>query len=122
MVELYEVDLQYVAASTLIYGLLTVQVNEKHLLFYYDLGSGNRYLSLDYVDVNDGVWHVVKIGRYGNQAVLQLDTGEGRFYNETWVEEGHQLMYLDTQAHGTAYVTYQIYTNRAISSNDLIDC
>ena len=98
-------------------------MNDRHLLFYYDVGSGNRYLSLDYVEVNDGEWHTVLIGRYGNQAVLRLDSGEGRFYNETWIEdEGHVLMSLDEKAHGSAYVTYQLYTNRAVTSNDLIEC
>ena len=99
------------------------QIKDKHLLFYYDLGSGNLYLSLDYVEVNDGEWHIVRIRRYGNQAVLRLDSGEGRFYNETYIhDDGHMLMFLDERVHGAAYVTYQLYTNRAVTSNDLIEC
>ncbi len=35
--------------------------------------------------------------RYGSSASLQLDDGEGRMFNETFVFEGHQWLLVDKQ-------------------------
>ena len=44
-----------------------------------DLGSDDRVLALPYVNVSDGLWHTARMRRWGNQAVLQLDGGDGRY-------------------------------------------
>ena len=44
-----------------------------------DLGSDDRVIELPYVNVSDGLWHTARMRRWGNQAVLQLDGGDGRY-------------------------------------------
>lgn len=45
---------------------------------------------LSYVNVSDGQWHTVRVDRIGQWAVMKLDSGEGRFFNETFgVRNGH---------------------------------
>lgn len=44
-----------------------------------DLGSDDRVLALPHVNVSDGLWHTARMRRWGNQAVLQLDGGDGRY-------------------------------------------
>lgn len=38
---------------------------------------------LPYVNASDGQWHMVCVERIGRWASLQIDTGEGRYFNET---------------------------------------
>ena len=47
-----------------------------------DLGSDDRVLALPYVNVSDGLWHTARMRRWGNQAVLQLDGGDGRYVSD----------------------------------------
>ena len=44
-----------------------------------DLGSDDRTLALPFVNVSDGLWHTARMQRWGNQAILQLDGGDGRY-------------------------------------------
>ena len=55
-----------------------LQIVDSHLQMRIDLGSDDRSLSLPHVNVSDGLWHTVHMRRWGNQAVLQLDGGDGR--------------------------------------------
>ena len=41
--------------------------------------------------MDDGQWHTAKVSRYGSAAILTLDGGEGRRYNDTFVFQGHQV-------------------------------
>ena len=57
------------------------------------------------------------MNRYGSAAVLELDGGEGRRYNETFIFEGHQHMQVDKQegvyaggkAEYTGVRSYEVY-------------
>ena len=49
------------------------------------------------VVVDDGQWHTVKASRYGSAAILTLDGGEGRRYNDSLIFSGHQMLTVDTQ-------------------------
>jgi len=70
------------------------------LQFRYDLGSDDHIISLPNVDVSDGMRHVARVSRYGNQAVLQLDSGEGRFYAERWPTNEHRALRLQDASAG----------------------
>jgi hypothetical protein len=52
---------------------------------------------LSAIFVDDGQWHTVKVQRYGSVAILTLDGGEGRRYNDSFVFSGHQMMTVDKQ-------------------------
>ena len=73
---------------------------------HYDLGSGNEMLTLPFVNVSDGRWHVVRFNRYGNQATLRLDGGEGRNYAERMPDDTHRWLFVNT-AYGAADVYYK---------------
>ena len=51
--------------------------------FRFNLGSGERQVSLSHVNASDGQWHTIRVERTGQWVVLTVDSGEGRFYNET---------------------------------------
>ncbi len=78
-----------------------------------------RELWLGAVFVDDGQWHVVRVTRYGSAAILTLDGGEGRRYNDTFVFEGHQMMTVDKQegvyaggkAEYTGVRTFEVYSD-----------
>ena len=55
------------------------QVVQSRLRMRIDLGSDDRMLALPDVNVSDGLWHTARMRRWGNQAVLQLDGGDGRY-------------------------------------------
>ena len=74
---------------------MPLQIKKKHLRFRFNLNSlrtDEKDLWLSAVEVDDGQWHTVRVSRYGSSATIELDGGEGRRYNETFVFEGHQLM------------------------------
>ena len=81
------------------------------------LRTDERDLWLTSITVNDGQWHTVRVNRYGSSAVLELDGGEGRRYNETFQFEGHQWMQVDKQegvyaggkAEYTGVRSYEVY-------------
>ena len=51
------------------------------------------WLAAIYVD--DGQWHTAKVRRYGSAAILTLDGGEGRRYNDSFIFKGHQVQMTD---------------------------
>ncbi|XP_077285553.1 cadherin-N2 [Arctopsyche grandis] len=80
------------------YGIL--EIRDAKLHFRYNLNSQKKEekdVWLSTVLVDDGQWHVAKVNRFGSTAILELDGGEGRYYNETFVFEGHQWLLIDKQ-------------------------
>jgi len=89
------------------------------LQFRYDLGSGDHVLRLGGANVSDGQRHVARVTRYGNQAMLRLDSGEGRFYAERWPTDEHRALRL-AEAFAGGEVVRNVWTNE-ISSRSIID-
>ena len=54
-------------------------------------GTEEKEIWLSAIYVDDGQWHTAKVSRYGSAAILTLDGGEGRRYNDTFVFKGHQV-------------------------------
>ena len=79
------------------------------LSFTYDLGSGDTEISLPNLNVSDGLWHAAFIRRHGNQVTLQVDGGEGRYFNETVPTDDYQLLRLNGMLFGGAGVVYRPY-------------
>uniref|UniRef100_A0A1B0GHQ4 Putative cadherin egf lag seven-pass g-type receptor n=1 Tax=Lutzomyia longipalpis TaxID=7200 RepID=A0A1B0GHQ4_LUTLO len=102
------------------YGIL--EIKEARLHFRYNLNSlrtEEKDLWLNSVTVDDGQWHVVRVNRYGSAAMLELDGGEGRRYNETFEFDGHQWLLVDKQegvyaggkAEYTGVRTFEVYAD-----------
>ena len=87
------------------------------LLFTYDLGSGDIDLSLPNLNVSDGLWHVAYIRRHGNQVTLQVDGGEGRYFNETVPTDDYRLLLLNGMLFGGAGVVYRPYHKDPVVTN-----
>ncbi|CAF0714325.1 unnamed protein product [Brachionus calyciflorus] len=64
------------------YVYLEILNNKIH--FRYDIGGGESVVSIENVLINDGKWHFVKAERYGREASLTLDDGEGLKMNYTF--------------------------------------
>uniref|UniRef100_A0A1B0FLR7 Neural-cadherin 2 n=1 Tax=Glossina morsitans morsitans TaxID=37546 RepID=A0A1B0FLR7_GLOMM len=80
------------------YAILELQQGYLHLRFNLNsLRAEEQHLILSAISVNDGQWHVVRVSRYGSAAVIELDGGEGRRYNETFRYIGHQWLSVDKQ-------------------------
>lgn len=102
------------------YGIL--EIKEARLHFRYNLNSlrtEEKEIWLASVTVDDGQWHVVRVNRHGSAATLELDGGEGRRYNETFMFEGHQWLLVDKQegvyaggkAEYTGVRTFEVYAD-----------
>ncbi|KAF5298417.1 hypothetical protein FQR65_LT01195 [Abscondita terminalis] len=102
------------------YGIL--EIKDSRLHFRYNLNSlrtEERDLWLNAVAVDDGQWHVARVSRYGSAAILELDSGEGRRYNETFNFVGHQWLLVDKQegvysggkAEYTGVRTFEVYAD-----------
>ncbi|XP_043069622.1 putative neural-cadherin 2 isoform X1 [Drosophila bipectinata] len=77
-----------------------LELRRGHLQFRYNLNSlrnEEQVLGLTAVAVNDGQWHVIRISRYGSAALMELDGGESRRYNESFHYTGHQWLSIDKQ-------------------------
>ena len=77
-----------------------IQIKDSRLRFRFNLNSEKteeKTLQLTYVPVDDGQWHTAKVSRHGSVAMLELDGGEGKKYNETFKFEGRQWMQVDRQ-------------------------
>ena len=99
-----------------------LQLVDSHVEFVYDLGSGDKVVSLPHVNVSDGEWHAVFVRRYGNQAILQVDGGEGRFYAESVPDADFRLINLGgKRLFGGADVTYRPFHTEPDVNNVLID-
>ena len=76
------------------YGILEIQ--DSQLRFRYNLNSlrtEEKEIWLTAVLVDDGQWHTVKVSRYGSAAILTIDGGEGRRYNDSFVFEGKIIIW-----------------------------
>lgn len=52
-------------------------------------------MTLTYVNASDGEWHSVFVKRVGQWVVLQVDSGEGRYFNESsGLVGGHVEMHI----------------------------
>ncbi|XP_049790107.1 neural-cadherin-like [Schistocerca nitens] len=71
-------------------------IKHHHLQLNYKVMGGSsieHLISLDFVAVDDGQWHTTKVLLYGFAAILQLDVGEGRYYNECFfLESNHWIL------------------------------
>ena len=77
-----------------------LEIKDSKLHFRYNLNTlktEERDLWINSVLVDDGGWHLAKASRFGSSAVLELDSGEGRRYNETFDFVGHQWLIIDKQ-------------------------
>ena len=80
------------------YGIL--EITSSRLRFRYNLNSlrtEEKEIWLTSMYVDDGQWHVARVTRYGSAAILTLDGGEGRRYNDSFLFTGHQMMAVDKQ-------------------------
>ena len=90
--------------------------------FVYDLGDDDRYVSLPYANVSDGVWHVARVRRYANQVIRQLDGGEGKFYAESYPDDRFRFITLAPgDLFGAAIVTINQYSEEATVYDALED-
>ena len=98
------------------------QLVSSKLRLRYDLGSDERDLWLTYTNASDGLSHVVTINRYGNQVILKMDHGEGKYYNESFPTDEHRLMFIhDTrQTYGGAEVYYRKYVTQPVVTDVLV--
>ena len=53
---------------------------------------------MSYVAISDGEWHFVTVERFGLNVILTLDEGEGKRYNESFMDGSRHLL-MDTDAH-----------------------
>ncbi|XP_029635711.1 putative neural-cadherin 2 [Octopus sinensis] len=69
-------------------NFMQLEILNKKACLGYNFGqtSSLHYLCLDYVDVNDGQWHTLKMKRVKEEIQLMMDGGEGRFYNDIFVK------------------------------------
>ncbi len=78
------------------YGIL--EIKDSRLHFRYNLNSiqkEEKDIWLSAIRVDDGEWHTAKVLRYGSAAMLTIDGGEGRRYNDSIVFSGNQMMTVD---------------------------
>eukprot|EP00095_Tigriopus_kingsejongensis_P004384 maker-scaffold1072_size64607-snap-gene-0.18 protein:Tk04384 transcript:maker-scaffold1072_size64607-snap-gene-0.18-mRNA-1 annotation:"GK18219" len=102
------------------YGILEIQ--DSKLRFRYNLNSlrtEEKEIWLSAIYVDDGQWHTAQVARYGSAAILTVDGGEGRRYNDSFTFEGHQMMTVDKQegvyaggkAEYTGVRTFEVYSD-----------
>ena len=61
-----------------------LEIFNNRLQFRYDIGGGENLINIANVLINDGKWHMAKAERYGKEASLVLDDGEGLKMNYTF--------------------------------------
>nr|CAD7587463.1 unnamed protein product [Timema genevievae] len=99
-----------------------IKIKDSRLHFRYNLNSlrtEEKDIWLSAITVDDGQWHTAKVSRYGSAATLELDGGESRRYNETFLFEGHQWLLVDKQegvyaggkAEYTGVRTFEVYAD-----------
>lgn len=73
-----------------------LEIVNNRVQFRYEIGSGESVVSVHNVFVNDGKWHFVKAHRYGREATIALDDGQGLNMNYTFgLPNGMQEMDVD---------------------------
>ena len=83
----------------------------------YDLGEGDKLLTLPYVNVSDGVWHTVVIHRYGNHIMLWLDGGESIYQTEIWPYDGFRHLIIAARGtYGAASVWRNHYSQEVTTT------
>jgi len=98
-----------------------VLVNSK-LNLLIDLGSDERSLVLNGVNASSGQWNTVKVMRQGNQVILSMNGGDGRYYAERPPAEEHRLLALSgKQIFGGAKVEYKLYRSQATVESTLLE-
>lgn len=65
---------------------LFLQLVGGHVQVLYNLGgaNGESTISLAKAPASNGQWHTVNMKRIGKWFELKMDSGEGRYRNETW--------------------------------------
>lgn len=61
-----------------------MEIFNARIQFRYNIGGGENVVCLSEILVNDGKWHFAKAERYGKEASLILDDGEGFKMNYTF--------------------------------------
>ena len=102
------------------YGILEIQ--ESKLRFRYNLNSlrtEEKEIWLSAIYVDDGQWHTAKVQRYGSAAILTLDGGEGRRYNDSFLFQGHQVgsCFLPNYAQGKGILRFCIFIVTLLASS-----
>lgn len=77
-----------------------LEIRDARIVFRFNLNnlrsSTERELQLNHILVNDGIWHLVQVQRYGSTASLTLDGGGIGKYNEITEYTGlHQLFIIE---------------------------
>lgn len=77
-----------------------LEIKDSRLHFRYNLNSmklDENDIWLSKLLVNDGHWHVAKVNRFGSAVLLEMDGGEGLYYNESFNFIGQQWLFIDKQ-------------------------
>jgi len=61
-----------------------LEIFDNRIQFRFNIGGGENIVSIANIAVNDGKWHFAKAERYGKEASLILDDGEGFKMNYTF--------------------------------------
>ncbi len=120
--KLYIISLKLQVETCFFYFFFCFQIKDSRLRFRFNLNSlrtEEKTLWLTHVPVDDGQWHTAKVSRHGSIAMLELDGGEGKKYNETFRFEGHQWMQVDKQegvyaggkAEYTGHRSFEVYAD-----------
>ena len=82
------------------------KIAENRLYYHFNLGDGNKTLTIPHVNVSDGKWHNVTVRRVGNEATLEVTSDGGVLSGRVAGSKGaHRL--LDTS--GVLYVGANLY-------------
>mgnify|MGYP000486511439 CR=1 FL=1 len=100
---------------------LSIQIVRGHVQVLYNLGgtNGESYLTLSSAPASNGQWHTVYMTRIGKYFELKMDSGEGRYRNETWGTAGaRELIMINMYEIVTgAHVVFS--TNPVVNGQDL---
>ncbi|ESO07198.1 hypothetical protein HELRODRAFT_110688 [Helobdella robusta] len=108
----------FMAKSFTGYERYLLRVRAGMLSFTYDLGSDDRDLTLSNIKVDDGVWHFVRIDRYGNVVELRLDSGDGMRYNSSTPASEHRYLKMST-ANVLGDLSYNQYSKQTAVLDNL---
>lgn len=61
-----------------------LEIYNNRIQFRYDIGGGENVINIANILINDGKWHLAKAERFGKEASLILDDGEGLKMNYTF--------------------------------------
>lgn len=79
-----------------------LEIKDRHLRFRYHLNRirsmKDSELTLPEYVVNDGLWHTVRVVRYGSTAVIEADGGGGKKFNEIIDYQDLHQMFMTKQS------------------------